>query len=98
MNVSTQLLTPLLALVLVLAVAAVGQLVLGWVRAGQSRLVVADDKNRIALEDRKEQLLTTLRDLEFEHATGKLSDTDYRDLTRFFEREALQVLNELDAL
>jgi len=98
MNVPTQLLTPILAVVLLLAVVAVGRLMLGWVRARGSLQVDEEDKDRIALEDRKEQLLTTLRDLEFEHATGKLSDDDYSDLKRFFEHEALQVMNDLEAL
>lgn len=98
MTIPTQILTPLLAIVLLLALLAVGRLVRGWLLAGASDVVVGADKDLIALEDRKEQVLTTLRDLEFEHATGKLSDADYQDLKRFFEREALQVMNDLDSI
>lgn len=98
MNLPTWLLGPLLAVVLVLAMVAVGRLVAGWLRARQSDAVLDADKDRIALEDRKEQVLTTLRDLEFEHATGKLSDNDYDDLKRFFEREALDVMAQLETM
>ena len=96
MNVPTQLLGPILALVLLLALVAIGRLVRGWVQAQNSDTVEAENKDLIALEDRKEQLLTTLRDLEFEHATGKLSDDDYDNLKRFFEAEAVGVIRSLD--
>ena len=98
MSTATQLLTPLLVIALIAALLAVARLFHGWVMARSSDLVEVEDKDLIALEDRKEQLLTTLRDLEFEHATGKLSDEDYNDLKRFFEREAVGLMSELDGL
>ena len=39
-----------------------------------------------------------IRDLEFDRATGKLSDEDYRQMRAQYDAQAVQVLQQLDAL
>lgn len=39
-----------------------------------------------------------LRDAEFDHATGKISDADYADLRARHEARAMAMLRRLDAL
>jgi cytochrome c-type biogenesis protein CcmI len=49
------------------------------------------------LEDERDLLLTNLRDLESEHATGSLADDEYRALRHETERRAVAVLRAIDA-
>ena len=48
------------------------------------------------LEDERDLLLTNLRDLESEHATGALADDEYRALRHETERRAVAVLRAID--
>ena len=71
-------------------------------------LLRADARGRTFLPlpvDRRQQLaeekraaLAALRELEFEHGAGHVSDADYADLRRRYEGEAATVLTELDRL
>jgi len=49
------------------------------------------------LEDERDLLLTNLRDLETEHATGALAEDEYRSLRHETERRAVAVLRAIDA-
>ena len=49
------------------------------------------------LEDERDLLLTTLRELEGDHAEGALGDEEYRSLRHETERQAVAVLRALDA-
>src|SRR2546429_8665985 len=49
------------------------------------------------LEDERDLLLTNLRDLESEHATGSLADDEYRALRHEAGRRAVAVLRAIDA-
>jgi hypothetical protein len=49
------------------------------------------------LEDERDLLLTTLRDLEGEYAEGALGDEEFRSLRHETERQAVAVLRALDA-
>jgi len=49
------------------------------------------------LEDERDTLLRSLRDLQEEHASRALSDADYRVLRRETERRAVTVLRAIDA-
>jgi tetratricopeptide (TPR) repeat protein len=49
------------------------------------------------LEDERDTLLRSLRDLQEEHAAKSLSDADYRLLRRETERRAVTVLRAIDA-
>jgi hypothetical protein len=56
-------------------------------RAGQERL---------ALEEQRDHALAALKELEFDHRTGKVSDEDYRELVGELRREAADALRVLD--
>lgn len=47
---------------------------------------------------RKSVLMQSLRDIEFDHETGKLSDEDYERLKRKYEHRAVRVMRDLDDL
>lgn len=49
-----------------------------------------------AEEERKESVLRALKDLEYERSVGKLSDDDYRELSRRYRQEAKQLLQLVD--
>jgi tetratricopeptide (TPR) repeat protein len=71
-------------------------------------LLRADARGRTFLPlpvDRRQQLaeekraaLAALRELEFEHGAGHISDADYADLRRRYEGEAAAILTEIDRL
>jgi len=56
----------------------------------------ADPREQLA-EDRR-AALRALRELEFEHAAGHVSDEDYADLRARYEAETAVILSELDRL
>ena len=92
------MLMPLLTLALLACGVLLGRMARGWAAARRSDHSVAEARDRILLEDEKERLLTTVRDLEFEHHMGKLSDADYESLRARFELRAVEVIEELEAL
>ncbi len=51
-----------------------------------------------ALEARREYLLRELKDLEFDHRTGKMDAEEYAELRSATAEEASAVLQELDAV
>jgi cytochrome c-type biogenesis protein CcmH len=67
-------------------------------RGGRARLLPLPLDAREQLEEDKRAALRALRELEFEHAAGHVSDADYADLRARYEAEAAQVLAELDRL
>ncbi|HEY7651158.1 MAG TPA: tetratricopeptide repeat protein [Methylomirabilota bacterium] len=70
-----------------------------WGRSGRARtfLPVAPDPREPFLEQ-KRQVLGALRELDFEHEAGHVSDEDYAELRARYESEAAGVLTELDRL
>jgi hypothetical protein len=44
----------------------------------------------------KEEALVAIKDAEFDHQLGKLSDDDYRELRRRLEAQALTAIAELE--
>ena len=51
---------------------------------------------RRGLLERRTRALAALKELEFDHRTGKISDADYRRLLPDLRREAAEVLQELE--
>jgi hypothetical protein len=47
---------------------------------------------RLALLERRDRALAALKELEFDHRTGKISDDDYRALLSPLRREAAETL------
>jgi tetratricopeptide (TPR) repeat protein len=68
-----------------------------WGQAGRARtfLPVSPDPREPFLEQ-KRQVLGALRELDFEHESGHVSDEDYAELRTRYESEAARVLTELD--
>jgi len=67
-------------------------------RHGGRRLLPVPVDAREELLEQKRQALRALRELQFEHEAGHVSDDDYAELTTRYEAEAARVLTELDHL
>ena len=50
----------------------------------------------LALQERKEQLYASIKELEFDHSTGKLALTEFQLHRHNLEQEAVAVLGKLD--
>jgi hypothetical protein len=92
----------LLALVLV-GVAAAAAIVLvatPLLRAGsrEERLdaIGEGQRRRLALREERDDALAALRELEFDHRTGKIADEDYRPLVAQYRRRVAAALEALD--
>jgi hypothetical protein len=65
--------------------------------------VAADDRiaepepQRMALAEERDRALAALKELEFDHRTGKIDDEDYRALVGPLRRAAAAALRSLDA-
>jgi hypothetical protein len=51
---------------------------------------------RVRALERRDRALGALKELEFDHRTGKVSDEDYRALVGPLRREAAEALRELE--
>ena len=56
------------------------------------------DDRRLELEEEKSALYRALRELQFDHEAGHLSDPDYEGLRERYETRAAMLITELDAL
>jgi hypothetical protein len=54
------------------------------------------EQERIALEEERDRALAALKELEFDHRTGKVSDEDYRTLVGPLRRRAAEMLRALE--
>lgn len=54
------------------------------------------DRRRLALAEERDQALYALKELEFDHRTGKISDEDYRRLVGPLRRNAADALRALE--
>ena len=85
-----------------LAVAAVVVVALPFLR--RPGLPAADDRlhadgverRRLELAEERDRALAALKELEFDHRTGKVSDEDYRELVGSLRRRAAETLRALD--
>ena len=98
MSIATMIMTPLLALVLLLVALEITRMTSGWFTSRKGERSKGEERVRIGLEDDKERLLLALRDLEFEHEMGKVSDEDYSVMRSRLEQEALVVIGSLKRL
>jgi hypothetical protein len=53
-------------------------------------------RRRLALAEERDRALAALKELEFDHRTGKVSDEDYRTQVGPLRRRAAEVLRALD--
>jgi hypothetical protein len=56
----------------------------------------APERERIALAEERDRALAALKELEFDHRTGKVSDDDYRAQVGPLRRRAAEALRALD--
>jgi hypothetical protein len=83
----------------VIAVAAVVLVSLPFLRGSGDDLESSTElqDRRLLLIDERDRTLAALKELEFDHRTGKIDDTDYRALVGPLRRTAAEVLQALDA-
>lgn len=55
-------------------------------------------RRRLELMEARDRALAALKELEFDHRSGKIDDTDYRQLVGPLRRTAAETLQALDAL
>ena len=58
----------------------------------------ATDAERLRLAEERDRVLAALKELEFDHRTGKISDADYRDLVGPLRRRAAEALRALERM
>jgi len=56
-----------------------------------------EDERRLSLVEERDRALAALKELEFDHRTGKIADDDYRELLGPLRRDAAAALRALDA-
>jgi hypothetical protein len=56
----------------------------------------AEERQRLELLEARDRALAALKELEFDHRTGTVSDEDYRRLVGPLRREAAQALQALE--
>lgn len=57
----------------------------------------AGSSRRLALVEERDRALAAVRELEFDHRTGKLSDRDYRELIGPLRQRAAETLRALES-
>ena len=57
----------------------------------------AADEERLRLLEERDRALAALKELEFDHRTGKVSDADYATHVRALRLEAAEAIRALDA-
>ncbi|MGH3015989.1 MAG: hypothetical protein ACRDNN_13670 [Gaiellaceae bacterium] len=61
------------------------------------RLLGPAEDERVRLFERRDRALAALKELEFDHRTGKVSDEDYGALLGPLRREAAEALKALES-
>jgi hypothetical protein len=54
------------------------------------------ERQRLALVEERDRALAALKELEFDHRTGKVTDSDYREQLGPMRRRAAEALKALD--
>ena len=54
------------------------------------------EQRHLALSEERDRALAALKELEFDHRTGKISDEDYRELVGPLRRRAAETLRALE--
>lgn len=91
------------AIVLGIAIAAGAVLLVAWPflrepAAADDRLdaLAPEEAERLRLVEERDRVLAALKELEFDHRTGKIGDDDYRSQVGPLRREAAGALRRLD--
>jgi hypothetical protein len=88
----------LAALFAVSCVAFVARPFLSEPEAADDRLAALSpaDQERLRLVEQRDRALAALKELEFDHRTGKIADADYEQLVGPLRREAAEAMRALD--
>ncbi len=90
-----------LALAAILAVAVVLLVARPFLAAHSSEGATGEpdepEPERLHLLEERDRALAALKELEFDHRTGKISDADYADAVGLLRREAADALAAADA-
>jgi hypothetical protein len=87
-----------------IAVAAVVLVALPFLRAagadadGRLESPTREQERRLAAVEERDRALAGLKELEFDHRTGKIGDEDYRALVGPLRRAAAEALRALDGV
>ena len=91
----------LLVIVLMAATTIVGIAVLRTVRplvfGDEDRTQMVGQRTRTALEREKALVLRTIKELEFDKAMGKLSESDWQEMSGRLRARATRLMRQLDA-
>lgn len=67
------------------------------VTAQEERVLAVGHRRRLALEREKMLALRAIKDLEFDHAMGKLSEADFTEMSTRLRARAARIMRDLDA-
>jgi len=67
------------------------------VSAEDDRTAMIGDRTRVALEREKMLALRSIKELEFDRAMGKVSESDWRDMSGRLRARAARLMRQLDA-
>ena len=92
------MLTAALVLGALLAVAAVAFVARPLLRQESDTLVrpTPEEQRRLELAEERDRALAALKELEFDHRTGKIANADYEELVGPLRREAAEALQALE--
>ncbi len=86
--------------VIAILMAAIAVAIVIWpvVRGGRARFMNDPEPELVSMEllARREVALTAIKDLEFDHAVGKIEEEDFQALNAQLRAEAIAVLKEID--
>jgi cytochrome c-type biogenesis protein CcmI len=82
-----------LLLAALLAAAVVFFVAVPFLRADEPETVAEPEQEALAAAEERDRALAELKELEFDHRTGKVTDEDYRALVQPLRRRAAQTLD-----
>jgi cytochrome c-type biogenesis protein CcmI len=82
-----------LLLAALLAAAVVFFVAVPFLRADEPEAVAEPGQEALAAAEERDRALAELKELEFDHRTGKITDEDYRALVQPLRRRAAQTLD-----
>jgi hypothetical protein len=85
-----------LFVLVVLTLAALAAVVQPLLQAPAEALAPLGDGTRLALLEERDRAVAALKELEFDHRAGVVSDTDYRALVGPLRRQAATALGALE--
>jgi hypothetical protein len=81
-----------------LAAAAVVFVAVPFLRAGERRAAADPEQESLIAAEERDRVLAELKELEFDHRTGKITDEDYRALVQPLRRLAARRMANGNAL